>query len=88
SNVTSGPLTAPASGNGVYTYGSAILYPTSTYQSTNYWVDVMFTTPSSNTTPTAVAYTGDATEKGGVSNGSGGVVASGNVLTNDTDPDA
>ncbi|MBY5370092.1 N,N-dimethylformamidase beta subunit family domain-containing protein, partial [Rhizobium leguminosarum] len=88
SNVTSGPLTAPASGNGVYTYGNASLYPTSTYQSTNYWVDVMFTTPSSNTTPTAVADTGDATEKGGVANGSGGVVASGNVLTNDTDPDA
>ncbi|MGO7968982.1 VCBS domain-containing protein, partial [Rhizobium ruizarguesonis] len=41
-----------------------------------------------NTTPTAVADTGDATEKGGVANGSGGVVASGNVLTNDTDPDA
>ncbi|MGO6718323.1 N,N-dimethylformamidase beta subunit family domain-containing protein, partial [Rhizobium ruizarguesonis] len=88
SNVTSGPLTAPASGNGVYTYGSASLYPTSTFQSTNYWVDVMFTTPSSNTTPTAVADAGDATEKGGVANGSGGVVASGNVLTNDTDPDA
>ncbi|WP_208611020.1 putative Ig domain-containing protein, partial [Rhizobium tibeticum] len=41
-----------------------------------------------NTTPTAVADVGDATEKGGVANGSGGVVASGNVLTNDTDPDA
>ncbi|PDS97366.1 adhesin, partial [Rhizobium sp. S9] len=87
SNVTSGPLTAPASGNGVYAYGSNSLFPTSTFQSTNYWVDVMFTTPSSNTTPTAVADTGDATEKGGVANGSGGVVASGNVLTNDTDPD-
>ncbi|NKL64137.1 DUF4082 domain-containing protein [Rhizobium leguminosarum] len=88
SNVTSGPLTAPASGNGVYRYASNSLFPTSTYQSTNYWVDVMFTTPSSNTTPTAVADTGNATEKGGVANGSGGVVASGNVLTNDTDPDA
>ncbi|ARO29436.1 cadherin-like/VCBS repeat-containing protein [Rhizobium sp. NXC14] len=87
SNVTSGPLTAPASGNGVYAYGSNSLFPTSTFQSTNYWVDVMFTTPSSNATPTAVADTGDATEKGGVANGSGGVVASGNVLTNDTDPD-
>ncbi|NKJ81048.1 DUF4082 domain-containing protein [Rhizobium leguminosarum] len=88
SNVTSGPLTAPASGNGVYRYASNSLFPTSTYQSTNYWVDVMFTTPSSNTTPTAVADTGNATEKGGVANGSGGVVASGNVLTNDTDADA
>ncbi|RFB85568.1 adhesin, partial [Rhizobium leguminosarum bv. trifolii] len=87
-NVTSGPLTAPASGNGVYTYGSASLYPTSTFDSTNYWVDVMFTTPGSNTTPTAVADAGDATEKGGVANGSGGVVASGNVLSNDTDPDS
>ncbi|MGR9080364.1 DUF4082 domain-containing protein [Rhizobium leguminosarum] len=87
SNVTSGPLTAPASGNGVYRYGSNSLFPTSTFQSTNYWVDVMFTTPSSNTTPTAVADAGDATEKGGVANGSGGVVASGNVLTNDTDAD-
>nr|WP_281410941.1 putative Ig domain-containing protein [Rhizobium laguerreae] len=43
---------------------------------------------SGNTTPTAVADAGDATEKGGVANGSGGVVASGNVLTNDTDADA
>ncbi|WP_179877597.1 putative Ig domain-containing protein, partial [Rhizobium anhuiense] len=41
-----------------------------------------------NRAPTAVADAGDATEKGGVANGSGGVVASGNVLTNDTDPDA
>ncbi|MBY2944865.1 DUF4082 domain-containing protein, partial [Rhizobium leguminosarum] len=88
SNVTSGPLTAPASGNGVYTYGSASLFPTGTFQSTNYWVDVMFSTSGSNTTPTAVADAGDATEKGGVGNGSGGVVASGNVLTNDTDTDA
>ncbi|MCA1409475.1 DUF4082 domain-containing protein, partial [Ensifer sp. BRP08] len=45
-------------------------------------------TPTPNTTPTAVADTGDATEKGGIANGSGGAPASGNVLTNDTDPDA
>ena len=38
--------------------------------------------------PTAVADTGDATEKGGIANGSGGSPATGNVLTNDTDPDA
>ena len=88
SNVTSGSLTAPASGNGVYAYGSNSLFPTSTFEQTNYWVDVMFTTPGSNTTPTAVADAGDATEKGGVANGSGGAVASGNVLSNDTDPDA
>ena len=70
--VTSGPLTAPASGNGVYTYGSSSLFPTSTFQATNYWVDVIFNPASSNTAPTAVADTGDATEKGGVANGSGG----------------
>ena len=47
---------------------------------------VVTTTP--DTAPTAVADTADATEKGGIANGSGGSPASGNVLTNDTDPDA
>ena len=41
-----GTLTAPASstsgGNGVYAYGSAVTFPTSTYGATNYWVDVLF----------------------------------------------
>ncbi|MDR9809742.1 DUF4082 domain-containing protein [Rhizobium hidalgonense] len=88
SNVTSGPLTAPASGNGVYRYGNSA-FPTSSFDQTNYWVDVMFNpSNANNTTPTAVADTGNATEKGGVANGSGGAVASGNVLTNDTDPDS
>ena len=35
-----------------------------------------------------MADTADATEKGGIANGSGGSPATGNVLTNDTDPDA
>jgi hypothetical protein len=48
---TNGPLTAPASscpdicssgGNGVYTYSSSNLFPTSTYHNNNYWVDVVF----------------------------------------------
>ncbi|MBY3022347.1 DUF4082 domain-containing protein [Rhizobium leguminosarum] len=95
--VTSGPLTAQSSavagGNGVYRYGGSAtvgIFPNATFNAANYWADVVFrpasTTP--NTTPTAVADAGDATEKGGVGNGSGGVVASGNVLTNDTDTDA
>jgi VCBS repeat-containing protein len=89
SNVTSGALTAPAANNGVFAYGSGNLFPSQTFDGTNYWVDVMFTTSSSsNTTPVAVADAGDATEKGGIANGSGGVVASGNVLSNDTDADA
>src|SRR4029450_11926546 len=43
---------------------------------------------TSNPPPTAVADTADATEKGGIANSSGGSPATGNVLTNDTDPDA
>ncbi|MGO7660585.1 DUF4082 domain-containing protein, partial [Rhizobium ruizarguesonis] len=82
--VTSGPLTAPASGNGVYRYGgsaTAGIFPNATFSATNYWADVVFRpSNANNTTPTAVADAGDATEKGGVANGSGGVVASGNVL--------
>ena len=46
---TNGPLTALASGtdgaNGVYRYGSSSVFPNSSYLSTNYWVDVVFTTP-------------------------------------------
>lgn len=41
------PLHAPADAvgnpNGVYRYGSGGGFPTSTYRSTNYWVDVVFT---------------------------------------------
>lgn len=87
-NVTNGPLTAPAAGNGVFTYGSASLFPTSSAQGINFWVDVLFVPAAPNTAPTAVADTGDATEKGGTNNGSGGSSATGNVLTNDTDPDS
>ncbi|GAA1273680.1 hypothetical protein GCM10009677_28640 [Sphaerisporangium rubeum] len=43
---TNDPLTAPSSGssggNGVYVYGSANAFPSSTYQASNYWVDVVF----------------------------------------------
>ena len=81
-----------AGGNGVYAYGgtsTAGIFPTNTFGAANYWADVVFTRlDAPNTPPTAVADTGDATEKGGVANGSGGSPATGNVLTNDTDPDA
>jgi Domain of unknown function (DUF4082)/Bacterial Ig domain len=44
--VTNGPLTAPSSassgGNGVYRYGTASAFPTSTFNASNYWVDVLF----------------------------------------------
>lgn len=43
---TSGPLTAPSSssigGNGVYAYGSSSLFPTNSFNSTSYGVDVLF----------------------------------------------
>ena len=46
SEVDSAPLHAPASGaigNGLYAYGAASTFPTNTYNSTNYWVDPIFT---------------------------------------------
>jgi hypothetical protein len=43
SDYTSGPLTAPSSGgNGVFAYGGGGVRPTSSYNATNYWVDVLF----------------------------------------------
>jgi hypothetical protein len=42
SAVTSGPLTAPAGGNGLYAYGSSSTFLTGSYNSTNYWVDIVF----------------------------------------------
>ena len=46
SAVTNGPLTAPSSassgGNGVYAYGSGSLFPTNSFNSTSYGVDVLF----------------------------------------------
>ena len=47
-SVVSGVLTAPSSagsgGNGVYVYGTGSSCPTNTFNATNYWVDVIFTT--------------------------------------------
>ncbi|MFI7059048.1 DUF4082 domain-containing protein [Streptosporangium canum] len=51
SQYVNGPLTALADGasggNGVYTYGATNTFPTSTFQASNYWVDVVFTPSSS-----------------------------------------
>lgn len=45
-DITNGPLTAfsnnIAGGNGVYMYSSTSAFPTNTYRSANYWVDVSF----------------------------------------------
>ncbi|WP_371833313.1 DUF4082 domain-containing protein [Ferirhizobium litorale] len=56
---TNGPLTAPSSstsgGNGVYAYGSGGNFPGQSYNSSNYWVDVVFnqSTTAPNTAPVA-----------------------------------
>ena len=46
SAVTNGPLTAPSSdssgGNGVFAYGSDSLFPTNSFNSSSYGVDVLF----------------------------------------------
>ena len=52
SAVTNGPLTALA-GGGVYAYGSANTFPTSTYNNNNYWVDVVYSQSSGATAPGA-----------------------------------
>lgn len=62
------------SGNGVYAYGSTPLFPTQTYNGSDYWVDVDFTT----TAPTIVPAT-QATPRAGV-HGSGPLL----VLTDPT----
>jgi hypothetical protein len=41
---SSGSGGSGSGGNGVYTYAANSAFPTSSYQSTNYWVDVLFTT--------------------------------------------
>ena len=57
SAVTRGPLTALAnstSANGVYRYGGGGVFPTNTFQASNYWVDVVFDTSAADTTPPTV----------------------------------
>jgi hypothetical protein len=51
SSLVSGVLTAPSSassgGNGVFAYGTASIFPTNSFNATNYWVDVIFTPATS-----------------------------------------
>ena len=53
--ITSGPLHAlqdgADGGNGVYTYGSTSVFPSSTWEASNYWVDVLFTAGTPGTPP-------------------------------------
>ena len=58
--VDNAPLHALADGvdggDGIYVYGTGNTFPSNTFQSTNYWVDVVFTTTAgTDTTPPTVA---------------------------------
>ena len=82
SNVVSGDLTAPASGNGVYAYGASDTFPTSTYNATNYWVDVVYsksTGARSRRSPTTTAALATELNTPLTINAS-------QLLANDTDP--
>jgi hypothetical protein len=58
--VDKGPLHALANGvsggDGVYGYGSTSTFPNSTYNSSNYWVDVVFNTASVTASPSALTF--------------------------------
>jgi N,N-dimethylformamidase beta subunit-like, C-terminal/Domain of unknown function (DUF4082)/Concanavalin A-like lectin/glucanases superfamily/Bacterial Ig-like domain/Bacterial Ig domain len=70
-SVDSSPLHAPADGangaNGVYRYASGGGFPTSTYRSSNYWVDVVFSQNSTDFTPPTVTAVTPANGSIGVS---------------------
>ena len=68
--VDNAPLHALANGvdgaNGVYRYGTGGGFPANTYQSTNYWVDVVFDTTVTDTTPPTVTANSPAANATGV----------------------
>lgn len=60
SGVDNSPLHALANGaggNGVYTFASASAFPTLTYNSSNFWVDVVFNYTAVTTSPLSVSTT-------------------------------
>jgi hypothetical protein len=65
---SSGPLQVPADG-GVYAYGPAGSFPSSSYQGSNYWVDVV------------LAPTASAAVSGSVQPGAGGLASAGSAGT-------
>ncbi|WP_245279205.1 DUF4082 domain-containing protein [Mesorhizobium loti] len=87
SAVSSGNLTAPSSaasgGNGVYAYGSGSAFPTSSYNASNYWVDVIYSPADAlpNQPPVAANDSGFTTQQNTALN-----IAPASLLANDTDP--
>lgn len=82
---TNGPLSAPSSsssgGNGLYAYNSNVVFPTSTYNAANYWVDVVFTQTTTNAAPIAANDNISATYNTPL------YLAASTLLANDTDSD-
>ena len=80
---TVGPLTAPASGNGAYTYGANPVFPSTTFLASNYYIDVAFN-PGAIVTPRPPVANNDtgivATENTALP------IQAGTLLGNDTDP--
>ena len=56
--------TGVAPGNGVYLYGTKSAFPTSSYDGTNYWVDVVYDQTSGNAPPTVTSVTPSAGSSG------------------------
>jgi len=91
SGVTSGPLTAlsnsAAGGNGVYLYGASGGFPTNTYESSNYYVDVVFSSAISTATQLVVHTQPSSTATAGVPFGTQPVIyeedQNGNLETGD-----
>ncbi|NUT49822.1 MAG: DUF4082 domain-containing protein, partial [Saccharothrix sp.] len=48
------PASTQGAANGVYKYSSGTAFPTDSYQDSNYWVDVLFDTDGTDTTPPTV----------------------------------
>src|SRR5262249_54740105 len=51
-------------GNGVYNYSASPSFPSGTYNANNYWVDVVFTTPTGGPAPTVSSSTPDSGSTG------------------------
>lgn len=85
-NYTSGALTAPASsasgGNGVYAYGTGSLFPTASYNASNYWVDVLYQQGAQNAVPVAANDSGYSTNTG-----TPVTIQASALLSNDSDAD-
>jgi hypothetical protein len=82
---TNGALTAPSGSNGVYAYGTGSLFPSATYNATNYWVDVVYQSGPQTVANTAPVALNDS----GYSTGTGTTltIQASALLANDSDAD-